>query len=1046
MALPADDVVQLPPGQPGRIAGPEEGAAEPAAAASVSPPPGAGGQRGGQRGGQPEGGVCDEAELRRLALEEAKGVLPNEIRMILSTSEQTMLEVMEMCQDAPGEQLEERLANSLVDLLWAPLAGCVPQLPGLAEADVRMKVALFWRCAAALCAMPLAQLAAMTRRKRPFLRDLDPHVPPASSAPARERLAHVRLNLPIFAMVAKMPSELGKAAEEQPKADTLAGASAAPATTSTEDGVLLEELPRERPAPRAAPADAAADKSKTAARHTYDVGYKKWDKFDVDEALREADDPPSDAPRVQVRFPGEAGADAAPPRTSDDPVEMLEGAMQADELKIYKSKAQSKLQKFANLLVAVRDAGKEDPALEFDIGVLKYMMSACKGSEKQLHELKAQLISAKERLGNIRAKVEELLDEEATLCLMVQKLQNSIQQLREAEATEPDGPRAAWHSGLRTEGQEGRTAAAITAMTEQMRAVQAQQQAIQEHLSRMQTGQNFHAFALARVLGVGIGAAAGDVLMDAQTIQKAQRAVISGLSIPSASPPDLQGLAPERTQRDVASTAPGYGAAPPGAAPATGPRAPTQRRASSLEPPVAKTPPPKRQSASPKPARAPCMGVSAETRAQAEEKAVPDTPRVKGVSRVTAELQRNEPKEEVLPIDPELLIATQPMVMEEMIPGPVHILQHIQGASIDLISQTQRSPTPPPAQRNIFSCLVLANYSMLRMRCEDTRHLVVGCCAPLFRKVILVAHALHSGDEYTSQQRKEWWRDLIGICHTWKVQLAFLDANARLGSIVSEAVGSEGFRQDEDESGGLFHDMLLETGLVAANTLVPSLSQDHYPVFMRFESQGSTKAAQQQSGYDARGTQGPDKAAAFRMHLAAFPTVPHQAFAEWDKQILAASELAAHMLEFLVKSKPALRRALKLSRNKLLDDLAQQLCNARSTLLKATMNMLSVVQQGALPQRGTDIASLRLRSAMMAAEARERTYLSLYTDLKAAFYSVIRGLVARMAQNSEDIQNTLAGLEIPSCLEPLCHALVAKPGALDGLGSKHLLEAVVDVM
>eukprot|EP00959_Pyramimonas_sp_CCMP1952_P144348 3021874-Pyramimonas_sp.AAC.1 len=43
---------------------------------------------------------------------------------------------------------------------------------------------------------------------------------------------------------------------------------------------------------------------------------------------------------------------------------------EADELKIYKSKAQSKLQKFANLLVAVRDAGKEDPALEFDIGVL----------------------------------------------------------------------------------------------------------------------------------------------------------------------------------------------------------------------------------------------------------------------------------------------------------------------------------------------------------------------------------------------------------------------------------------------------------------------------------------------------------------------------------------------------------------------------------------------------------------------------------------------------------------------------------------------------
>eukprot|EP00959_Pyramimonas_sp_CCMP1952_P131480 2749304-Pyramimonas_sp.AAC.1 len=50
----------------------------------------------------------------------------------------------------------------------------------------------------------------------------------------------------------------------------------------------------------------------------------------------------------------------------------------------------------------------------------------------------------------------------------------------------------------------------------------------------------------------------------------------------------------------------------------------------SAEGPVAKTPPPKRQSASPTPARAPNLGAAAETRAQAEEKAVPDTPKAKG--------------------------------------------------------------------------------------------------------------------------------------------------------------------------------------------------------------------------------------------------------------------------------------------------------------------------------------------------------------------------------------------------------------------------------
>eukprot|EP00959_Pyramimonas_sp_CCMP1952_P209676 4387043-Pyramimonas_sp.AAC.1 len=136
-------------------------------------------------------------------------------------------------------------------------------------------------------------------------------------------------------------------------------------------------------------------------------------------------------------------------------------------------------------------------------------------------------------------------------------------------APEPASPRGARPKGRWAAGEDGPTAAAITAMTEQMKAAQAQQQAIQEHLSRMQTGQNFHAFALARVLGVGIGAKAGD----------AQRAVITGLPPPSTSPPDHQGLAPACTPRGAAPTAPGFGAAPRGSAPAMGPRAPPQSSA-----------------------------------------------------------------------------------------------------------------------------------------------------------------------------------------------------------------------------------------------------------------------------------------------------------------------------------------------------------------------------------------------------------------------------------------------------------------------------------
>ena len=47
----------------------------------------------------------------------------------------------------------------------------------------------------------------------------------------------------------------------------------------------------------------------------------------------------------------------------------------------------------------------------------------------------------------------------------------------------------------------------------------------------------------------------------------------------------------------------------------------------------------------------------------------------------------------------------------------------------------------------------------------------------------------------------------------------FLDANARLGDIVSEAVGAEGFVQTQDFPGECMHHELSEHGLVALNTV-----------------------------------------------------------------------------------------------------------------------------------------------------------------------------------------------------------------------------------
>lgn len=66
---------------------------------------------------------------------------------------------------------------------------------------------LFWRCSVALLLMPLPQLSALSQRKRPFLRSADEALPGEGASSAEARLAHIRLNLPVFAMVARLPPE-----------------------------------------------------------------------------------------------------------------------------------------------------------------------------------------------------------------------------------------------------------------------------------------------------------------------------------------------------------------------------------------------------------------------------------------------------------------------------------------------------------------------------------------------------------------------------------------------------------------------------------------------------------------------------------------------------------------------------------------------------------------------------------------------------------------------------------------------------------------------
>ena len=101
----------------------------------------------------------------------------------------------------------------------------------------------------------------------------------------------------------------------------------------------------------------------------------------------------------------------------------------------------------------------------------------------------------------------------------------------------------------------------------------------------------------------------------------------------------------------------------------------------------------------------------------------------------------------------------------------------------------------------------------------DPRLLVVRVTARMLQCTVAVGHAPHSG--HPLEEREAWWDDLVKVLAGQPDLVLMVDANGRLGSVCSEAVGQGGFRQEEDASGALFHRSLLELGLRATSTWGP---------------------------------------------------------------------------------------------------------------------------------------------------------------------------------------------------------------------------------
>ena len=99
---------------------------------------------------------------------------------------------------------------------------------------------------------------------------------------------------------------------------------------------------------------------------------------------------------------------------------------------------------------------------------------------------------------------------------------------------------------------------------------------------------------------------------------------------------------------------------------------------------------------------------------------------------------------------------------------------------------------------------------------SDPRLLLVRITAPRLRCTAVVAHAPHSGRPL--EERRTWWKALARALQPHPDLLLMIDANGRLGTVVSEAVGPGGYAQDEDSNGSLFHHALQQLQLFAPAT------------------------------------------------------------------------------------------------------------------------------------------------------------------------------------------------------------------------------------
>eukprot|EP00435_Cladocopium_sp_Y103_P055128 s641_g18.t1 len=106
----------------------------------------------------------------------------------------------------------------------------------------------------------------------------------------------------------------------------------------------------------------------------------------------------------------------------------------------------------------------------------------------------------------------------------------------------------------------------------------------------------------------------------------------------------------------------------------------------------------------------------------------------------------------------------------------------------------------------------------LRILSHDARHMIVRVAPPGLRLIVLVGHAPCDGGR---SDAIDWWNkfgsNIPSSYSTWP-RVCLIDANSRIGSLSSDAVGSHQ-AEDENEAGALMHQWLIDQSMFAPQTM-----------------------------------------------------------------------------------------------------------------------------------------------------------------------------------------------------------------------------------